>query len=281
MATITAKNYKNATPKDWQTAFHKLYGHIDDRRSIDSIWRHAMVNASRFSSDIRKHNFGYAFNHLAHLMNWLLTTVERCQNSKKLDKNETFFIQKSISEIIWEKYSNKCPYCRTKPCSCSSSGRVDKTKVSLQRKDAAKIKDGPRTLDEWGMMFDELYGNTHAIATIEELSFHLVEETGEVASEIIRITEIINGQDAEKKKEEFLAELADVFSWICSIVNKINHIYFEPAARHFEQRQGASKGVIDVETLSQILWNTYGSPQGLMCPLCKNSPCECDKKLRL
>lgn len=284
MTKITPHNFQKASLEDWQAAFYELYGHIDNRRSIESIWRHAMVNASKFSTDIRKNNFGLAFEHLAHLMNWSLTFVSRCQNSRKLDKNELFSILKSISEIFWEKYPNICPYCNARPCTCSTPGRMEMEKepaVFKRDKEIRNMQDVPRSLDEWSNMFDNIYGGIHSIATINELSFHLVEETGEVADQIVRIIEILNEQDLEMKKADLSHELADVFSWICSVVNKINHTYFEPAVRHFEEKQKIPKGSIPVETLSQILWDEYGSPQGLICPLCKNAPCFCDKKLRL
>lgn len=276
---ITSQNYRRASADDWQHAFYGLFGHIDDKRSIDSIWRHAIVNASRFSSDIRKRNFGLAFEHLAHLTNWLMSTVQRCQNSKKLDHDGLFQTEKSISKIVWDKYPGVCFYCRTNPCSCATPGNVEK-KVKKSLKGKQEIHKQSRTPDEWCTMFDEIYGNAHSITSIEDLSFHLFEETGEVAHEITRLTEIINGALIKEKKQDFFYELADVFSWICSLVSKINNVYFEPAARHFEETRGITRNTIQKETLSQILWSVYGSPEGLMCPLCKNRPCICDRKLK-
>lgn len=276
---ITSQNYRRASAEDWQQAFYGLFGHIDDKRSIDSIWRHAIVNASKFSSDIRKRNFGFAFEHLAHLTNWVMSTAQRCKNSKKLDPAKFFHTEKNISEIVWEKYPGICFYCRTKPCSCATPGNVKDKSIKHTRKREKKERC-PETLDDWCLLFNEIYENAHAITSIEDLAFHLFEETGEVAHEITRITEIINGSHPKQKRKDFFYELADVFSWICSLVSKINNVYFDPAARHFEEVRGVARSTIQTETLSQILWNTYGSPKGLMCPLCKSSPCVCDKKLK-
>lgn len=277
--SITPQNYRRASVEDWQTAFHDLFGHIDDKRDLDSIWRHAIVNASRVSSDIRKRNFGLAFEHLAHLTNWVMSTIQRCQNSEKLDHDGLFHTTKSISEIVWEKYPSICLYCKTKPCSCTAILNA-KSKLTERPDVGEKSQNRPETLDDWCKMFDEIYGNIHAGISIEDLSLHLFEETGEVAHEITRLTEIINGSRTEEKRRDFFYEVADVFSWICSLVNKINHAYFEPAARHFEKVRGADGETIQTETLSQIIWSTYGSPRGLICPLCKSGPCECDKKLK-
>lgn len=277
---IRADTYLNASLDDWQAAFHSLYGHIDDRRSFDSVWRHAMVNASKFSSDIRKNNFGLAFTHLAHILCWTLSFAEHCRRSKEFGQNGPFSTDLKLSDIVWEKYPGRCPYCDTNPCSCPSPGMAE-AEGALLTIPAGDPRARPKTLDAWGVMFDSIYGNTHAVIPLEALAFHLVEETGEVTSQIIRITEIVNGSSPEEKKKELQREVADVFSWICSVVSKINRTYFYPAARHFEKEQNVPEGSIPVATLSKILWDEYGSFGELLCSTCRTNPCSCDRKLKL
>jgi len=277
---INAGTYLTASLDEWQAAFYSLYGHIDDKRSFDSIWRHVMVNASKFSSDIRKNNFGLAFTHLAHILCWTLSFAERCRKSGELDGTDLFTTDLKLSDCVWEKYPAHCPYCETKPCSCASPGMVEKEGAALHIK-TGNPKEKPATLDAWGIMFDEIYGNAHAVIPLEALAFHLVEETGEVTSQIIRITEVVNGATTEEKKKELQREIADVFSWVCSIVSKINRTYFYPAARHFEKEQNVPEGSIPVATLSKILWDEYGSLGELLCSTCRTNPCSCDRKLKL
>jgi len=273
---VNSQNYLAASLDDWQTAFYALYGHIDDKRSLDSIWRHSMVNASKFSSDIRKNNFGLAFTHLAHIFCWTVSFAERCRRS---DDEHLSTIQ-TLADMVWEKYPGICPYCGTNPCSCSSPGLVQKDGNALVIPKGDPTKR-PATLDDWGRMFDYIYSNAHAVIPIEALAFHLVEETGEVTSQLIRITEMLNGATSEEKKRELFREVADVFSWVCSVVSKINKTYFYPAARHFEKETNVVYGSIPTATLSKILWDEYGSLTDLICSTCKTNPCSCDQKLRL
>lgn len=237
-----------------------------------------MINTAKLSSDIRKRNFGLAFQHISHITCWLLCFVERCQRAKLIDKDDSFYTKKTISDMVWLKYPGICPYCGTNNCSCAYPGRVEKKDGSLKK--SVKRINRPRTLDEWGVMFEEIYGGMHAIAPIEELAFHMFEETGEVANQIVRITEIINGKTKAEKRQDLYYELADVFSWVCSVVNKLNKTYFIPMVSHLEQRSGFPRG-LGPETLSQIIWSEYGSSDGIHCPHCKSRPCACDKKMRL
>ena len=277
---VHTRNYLTASLDDWQAVFHDLYGHIDDKRSFDSIWRHAMVNASKFSSDIRKNNFGLAFTHLAHILCWTLSFAERCRKSKELDGNDSLMTTQTLADFVWEKYPGACPYCETSPCSCASPGIVQKESGDLVIPVGNPGKR-PKSLDDWGRMFDAIYGEAHAVIPIEALAFHLVEETGEVTSQIIRIIEMVNCTTTEQKKKELFREVADVFSWVCSVVSKINRTYFYPAARHFEKEQNFPDGSIPTATLSKILWDEYGSSDSLICSTCRTNPCSCDRKLKL
>ena len=280
MHSVHAGNYKNATLDEWQEAFYELYGHIDDKRSLDSIWRHAMMNSSKFSSDIRKHNFGLAFVHLAHILCWTFSFAERCKRSATLDGNENFSTKQTLADMVWEKYPAFCPYCETKPCSCATPGIVEHKPITKEIGKGDTI-NRPKTLNEWANMFDKIYGEAHSVIPLEALAFHLVEETGEVTGQIIRITEVINEATLEEKKRELFREVADVFSWVSSVITKINKTHFYPAARHFEKEQKAPEGSIPVATLADILWDEYGSTSYMVCSTCKSNPCSCDRKLQL
>jgi hypothetical protein len=64
-------------------------------------------------------------------------------------------------------------------------------------------------------------------------------------------------------KMDFIVELADLFSFFCSILIKLG-------------RMTIGKGKTFVANLEETLVDTYGNPdEGLTCPVCKKKACEC------
>ena len=81
------------------------------------------------------------------------------------------------------------------------------------------------SLDQWLTKFGRIYGKRHDRHTTEYMISRLVEE----------VAELVNPMESQRR-EEIGPNLADVFSWICSIAYKLN---------------------ID---LAELTWRKYGGP---------------------
>lgn len=100
----------------------------------------------------------------------------------------------------------------------SSSSESNNADPNIQGKDFSLL-----TLDEWLNKFGRIYGKRHEKDTTEYMISRLVEE----------VAELVNPMESQDRAE-IAPNLADVFSWICSIAHKLS---------------------ID---LSQLAWKKYG-----------------------
>lgn len=122
---------------------------------------------------------------------------------------------KSVSEMVWLKFPNVCPYCFHKPHK-NKECKANKRKSSLPKWEKLKVlgKDNrskmPYSLDEWQNMFSDIY----PISTegYQRTFSRLTEELGELA-EAIRVFPLQPGY--------FISEASDVFAWLMQLENLI------------------------------------------------------------
>jgi hypothetical protein len=87
----------------------------------------------------------------------------------------------------------------------------------------------------------------------------------------------IKDKKREKKRivEEFKRELADVFSWMCGILIKIN--YMIGNVNHVLIEFGRSQDEYCEIKFSEILEKYYMDEETLVCRTCRQSPCDIKK----
>lgn len=160
----------------------------------------------------------------------------------------------SISEAIWRKFPNCCPYCLSPRCTCSH-GKKSLEDNASRLEEKAKDKDNkPLTLDNWQKMFATIYPRDPQGYDQRSNFAHLIEELGET-SEAYRISYF--------HPSALGSELADVFTWIIGMANLLDS----------RARDGALYGYSDYR-LSREVYFHYPSN----CPNCRNSPCNCVTK---
>lgn len=305
---IQEKNFMNASLKMWQDHFKRIYGEKNEHMRTEDIWANVIENAGKVAENLRRYKYAAAFQSLAHVACWVFGFATK--------------VQKNMDDVVWAKYPYICPYCRkevenvVRPCSCGTvrvqleeaKSHVKETLIQSKMLEyyAKAFKDKkPSSLDDWVSMFGELYMNVTYSTPIEHIGFHLMEEIGEVSRVLRkrrefeeRIAEGLEaGTDIEMARQQFESdmnmELADVFSWICTLVYKIQSI-----AKALEDYQDDLKsmksgsGTIRIQrshtmstniefrmpeaTFSSVLYWEYGDG----CPNCHMIPCAENCSLR-
>lgn len=290
---ITENTLEHHSLDEWVEEFYTIYKEKDRKRTVQEVWLHLVENASKVGECIRTDDLKTAFKELAHVFCWLSSFVAKC-NDRDASNNikKVYLLDKPLSEIVWNKYPNICYKCGHNPCICPVLSEfpsdIDK-RVEERRKQKHLM---PKTLDEWIDMFKRIYEKAHTDLSIENICFHFLEEVGEVAREILKLSKFEtkveknelsrkDGEELKKIKENLEKELADVFSWIASLISKLEFITGLLMEYHLSYRgqpiEENASNVMKIK-LSRILWSAYKSPQGfLYCPppYCQERPCKC------
>ncbi|MFZ7133749.1 MAG: hypothetical protein ACOWWR_15480 [Eubacteriales bacterium] len=167
-----------------------------------------------------------------------------------------------------------------------------------------KIDEKPKSLSNFENSFLRIYQMNINVLSAEEIAFHLLEEVGEVSKALVEATihrEIIYpDMKLEANIEEFIAEvkeksehiekeLADVFSWIISLLGKSRQILASSTRLCMRfNKEEASKDFLEsfLRTLGlsserinivDIIWNKYKVGDYLGHKTCKLNVCECNK----
>ena len=163
----------------------------------------------------------------------------------------------SMSEILWRKYPNCCPYCLAKPCTCPHYKKSLEDNIEkLQVKAEDNIDQRPRTLKDWQNMFSRIYPRNPQGYEQKSNFMHLIEEIGETA-EAYRLKYFY--------PDNLGNELADVLTWILGIANLID----AKAKDHLNTLNGDSFYYLEDWVLKK-----YSDG----CPSCEQPMCNCITK---
>lgn len=206
----------------------------------------------------------------------LLESIARC--SQYVNKSHEFEIAKQVptlfawycslvvkakprdfklSEILWSKYPNCCPYCMSNPCICPRNKKsLDNNSQTLQKKAIDNEGQRPHTLYEWQDMFSRIYPRDPQGFDQKSNFIHLIEEIGETA-EAYRLNYFHPGNLGN--------ELADVLTWIFGIANLID----AKAKDNPFSLNGATE-----YNLEKKVQEKYGKG----CPICNQPNCNCIAK---
>jgi hypothetical protein len=157
---------------------------------------------------------------------------------------------RSVEELVFRKFPNVCPYCRSAPHNEVQCKLVKGTQPTVDHSALEDLfkknwNNRPKTLDQWQGMFQNIYPRQleeHGRSTIG-----LLEELGE-AAEAVRVF--------EQHPRYFLGEAADLFSYIMGIAN-------EHAVKLAQQEKEFSFG-------KEFLLRYPG-----LCPQCGSRVCVC------
>lgn len=204
-------------------------------RDPSQAWLGFVENAtSRIAEFVRREEHAKTLEALGKAFGWLCCFVSYCHTQP------TVRLAKPLSVIVWDKYPGVCYSCAFKfkkrdlvrqgylPCVClSAPSRTDAQKRrALQNRNIARDhKNKPNSVDEWAKMIRDIYGGAHKELSLSALCLHFLEEVGEVSKALHGIEVLTFPKqlgELPKKITELEEEVADVFSWIFGLLNKLD-----------------------------------------------------------
>jgi len=271
---------------EFVNAFYEIYGHLDKTRTVEQLWLQVVEEASSVAEAVREVNYVDVSSHLANTFCWICGLIAKCRKNKE----SIFHFEDDFSSIIWKKYPRECPLCESKPCQCiirkreiarRSSEEKNKIYEEVRKRAERTIEDRIENLDRLVDMFEDVYGPSYFIMPIEEITFHFTEEVGEVAEQIRELTALemyagrIAEEEIQKIREEFIKELADVFSWMSGIAIKLNYLIENVTSilKEFDLLKNDNPHIY----FSDMIKKHYVQEGKLVCRTCKEVPCNIKK----
>lgn len=147
------------------------------------------------------------------------------------------------------------------------------------------LENIPKSLREMEAMFHTIYESNTALTTLESIGFHLLEEAGEMGRAVIDIyTDKIKDIAVKEKLHSLCDEVAEVFSWLCSLTQKVRgqaetfDKYQDRLVSYVLPSPRARQRLADYVGLEEILWVTYRNRETkqYQCRYCGSSPCNCN-----
>lgn len=186
----------------------------------------------------KKQDYLAAGNFIPKIFGWACALVEIMQPSSA-----------DIERIILQKFPTLCPYCQSQPCSCWSGEKPTLDSDALLRAYSNKANRAGRTLDDFDVMFERIYGESRhddsGNPRFEAVYMRMIEELAEVA-EAVRFHHLY--------PVNFENEIADFFGWWFALSRLIRSYQTE-----------------DPPTLSSVIWRAYPGN----CRDCQSTPCFC------
>lgn len=314
-------NRSSKTFQDYSNHLMEVYGQNDQARSLNQIWLRIVHRASELGETVREsreENITYdeLMAPIADVFCWVNNFVSKC-NSMQNDiyhlhpRRDGIDIDGKPSWIIWEKYPGLCPTCnaRNNPitsgpasedyqhyeCECfvqQHSNRNTESKYNylgeLQQRAAEFAQHRPKDVDQMVAMFDNIYGNRYPNYTLEMMTFHFLEEVGEVTEQLGKLKALHDPEDRyfydqnetseDRIREvtwELRREIADVYSWISALIIYLNNLNNKTAALKQYSTAGANATDTGDVLLSKIIDMRFQGEDGVYrCPTCNQRKCD-------
>jgi hypothetical protein len=289
----------------------KLYEANDRYRSLWDVWCHTLHHAAAIAERARKKAPAKdLFNEIADFALWLFTAVHKLEGpigeiqSRNATPLETVIrIRSGCSDLLWHRYPRFCPLCyerRTrgdrkleksqsflKPCNCLLNGYQPQEKpvrraalVALRAFSEETRNSKPKNIDRWQEMFEIIFRPNLRHLSLVEATSHLLEELGEASDAMIRMSSYRNEDfvpgEPDYRQLRLEAQIADVFSWLFTVVQKIDSIA-KTGLDYERWRSNAAAVTATPVRLSEIIWGRYGCNDlhSFWCPFCKHAACTC------
>jgi len=244
------RNFKRLTLDEWADEFIKA--NKGRWRGIDSAnaWLRFVETATvSIAQSVRMGEHNDLIEQLGDAFGWLCCFVKRFS---KEQHNEFFKFSDPLPKMVWRKFPGMCYRCAHKfteeevgqksysACVClatpSASSKEKKTREG-RLESARRNKLRPSTIDDWANMIKEIYGPNHRQLSLSAICLHFLEECGEVAQGLRDLRKCKSTAARSKEISKLQDEIADVFSWIFGLLNKLDQIleksrdYYEPLVK--------------------------------------------------
>lgn len=228
------------TLDEWESCFYEKGEEEFDDLTPSEIWMRSVENAgTKVAEFIRREEYMKAIESLGDALGLL------CVFTKKFREKHELSL---LSEIVWKKYPGMCYGCAMKvpkqeittrdyiPCQClgMQGKHEDESRLEIAREHKRK----PNDIDDWSKMIKALYKGAHSVLSISAICLHFIEEIGEVTRELCILEDMKKLEVKKEKMEERIKkledEVADAFSWILGLINKIDQL-FEKARDYYDK----------------------------------------------
>lgn len=294
--TSVPLSYKNASFENWISILNSIYGDKNHQRTPSEMWLRAVSDASKVGESVRRGEPYDAMRYFVHTLGWVLTTFQKLSETEYngLPALQTIDNKphKKLTSMILSKYPGICPYCGCVKCNCPSMRETLEKETKLQRRqrllktysEFLNTYEHPTTISDMVSMFDNIYRQVHYGETIEKITFHFLEEVGEVAWCITSLEEGTNtNPDRIPLNVQLAEEISDVVAWGIGVVGKLISLA--------EQSDRLTTVIRIGENLSElqnsVLERQYVIPRWLchiffdinisdfVCHTCHKKPCRC------
>ena len=282
---ITKDSYRTASLNDWARDFWNIYQINDREPDLLQLWVEAVKDGTSVGEAIREGRLDDTLTGLAHTFCWIMCFVSKIQEDLQVNDRYKGQDLKTIEDMVWHKYPRMCASCLLPRCQCPSLLPIrGKPSFDQAEEQLATARKGarPKTLDEWGDMFETIYKEAHFIKSLADLGFHYLEEMGEVLQVIRSLAKWKDDEEGKRAMQVALAdEIADTVSWTYSIIRKVasEAKRFEDLVEDFAPWDASQVEPVEAAFKpSNVLWKIYGSGEGqLVCPIdtCRSHPCRC------
>jgi len=303
MTPQNTKSPRRGTLDWWAKGMWNLYKNKDTERLPEQIWLSVVEYASKIAEDTRKGAISDLPKHLAHAFAWMASFVAKCNYDPEIHPH--FKISDGFSDIVTFKYPGICGTCGKPECTCTllkgalerAAGKkppyTDRIKTRKEFQRSSHYHN--MNVYKWVNMFQRIYKEIIPGLSPEHIAFHFMEEVGEVADAMTTLHEkyheipenLLQISSIEKAVKEYeigsgetkrlldmkltlATEIADCFSWWCSLYLKMEQIMGEVAKtlRGFKVPQ---------YYVNRVLTNEYkiSGDRKIICPNCKRTTCEC------
>lgn len=263
----SSRSWDNATIDDYVNDVAIVWEPHDKDRSMIDIWLRVVRHSSELGELVRRRRYDDANKQLGRISIWMLTFASKgLRDLSGLDS--LFRLSAPLSTILWRKYPSCCAACFTRrvvlakkreswegkvvPCDCimTLAETEDRNKLlTTKQKQRAKKRRveyaayhlargasdyGKLSLRDLELRFALIFRRNLFALDLEHVTFHFLEEVGEVVEAITDLYTFQTGKDTppESLKDQWTAglaeleeELADSFSWLFAVSSKFREVF--------------------------------------------------------
>lgn len=125
-----------------------------------------------------------------------------------------------LSQLIWLKYEDTCPYCMGQVCQCKTlppRGQKERNAELLTRLQGRQANQAPtpKTAREYAAVFARMYGGANGAAGLDATLLHVYSEVAEALDAVLHLSP----EDGRLSAMALHLELADLTAWFFALVN--------------------------------------------------------------
>jgi len=221
---MSQSNPKFWSLQTWCNGFYGIYHSNDNERTLSNFWLQVSNDATKVAEAVRRQKHELAMYNLGNAFCWMCCFVERLKEDISQFPNKQKILKTrgdSFQNWILYRYPFSCHHCGYNLCHCSLYSEMMEDRKDAQAQEFKKFKGGieqrikkerkklfnpyPKnnySLDKLFEEFNKIYGNKVFSTNLEDLTFHYLEEVGEVGHAITLLETLIGHNTADELEEK-------------------------------------------------------------------------------